>query len=231
MKLIYSGGEYPLDMVILKKTDNPWLKAWDTIYSIYEIDGIYYASWGVTLKNGVNVIAKVFKDTGELPVKTGISVGQEVMWCVERDGVVYLLNITEMYSDGGIHCGKFSMSNITIELKDNPYYSLSPVWPDNTSLRIKIPQPNKAFTLYQLQFTEGNDYRLQMPKFIENLQWIKIGGDVVINTNKYLNSFLFKFSNFDIANGSINVKMQGTALKNSSSSDTSRIYNIYWNFK
>lgn len=247
----WSDGNFPIVLLNVFKHENIWLQDGDLIYSAFKVDGKYYASGIKEAANGMCFIM-AFGNHGtdkiqlseadyitlginnKIPVKVGFDNSEPVYWGLCREGVIYQLDLISESNGNYGKQAKFEVTNNVMEILDNPYWSLDPVWPDDVTVKIKPPTTRKAFRLYNLALPYP-DGSLKYPKYLLKLQWEIVEGTTTVKNsyNKsndvyYLNDAQFRFSQADIENGFILVKMKGTTLKNSYSENTSKIYKIYW---
>ena len=249
--LTWSNGEFPSTMYYANKADNPWMVDGQSVFSIFKADDKFYASGEKVIGNG-QVFAMAFHNTGsDVPfrldfdavviglskesVKTGLDHKETVYWGVWDGETIKKLNLVSTYTGRAGETAIFNLTDIIMEVHDNPYWSINPVWPSDTTLKIKTPTAtNRQFYLYNLAYS-GNDGRLFYPKYLLKLNWEMVEGDTKV-TNSYnkkkdiyfLNQAKFRFTQTDIERGYILVRLKGTPHKNSRSSETSKIYKIYW---
>lgn len=237
------GGSFPFRILQLKKTENPIFQKGDIVYSAFMVDGKLYASAADVFQNRETFVIRALPNanvtvydsiTGKITfVKTGFDVGDEVIWGVWRDGIFNILELQYVYKE---EIGVYAIFGVTMDeaiLYDNPWFSVNPEWPTNLKYKIKKPTAtNKTFYLYNLAYSwDSNmvDWRMEMPKYITGLKWEMVEGTTKItNDKRFLNQAKFRFTSADINKGYIRVRMIGTPLKNSKSTNVSRIYTIYW---
>ena len=216
----YVSSEFPTSIIILKQTDNPWLMKGDELFSAYQDSGNYYAIKSDVFSSD-NMIIKAFPND-KLPVKTGLSGGESPVWAVWRDNKMNLLTITTRQEEG-LTFGKAVISENTITILDNKYYSLDPVWPEVSQLETAPPKAHKYYFFYEVTL-----YRSLMPLYCSDVKLEIAEGDAVLKYGKYFNETSIKISPSDIARGHIDIIIRGKALKNSKSTDTFRKYRLFW---
>ena len=258
----WSDGNFPSTLINVFKADNQWLENGDSVYSSFKVEGKYYAS-GVKVAARNMVFLMAFGNTGtgtvqlsdvdsvsisgyndKIQVKVGLDNKEKIYWGVCRDGIIYQLNlISQKYGKYGYE-GKFMLTDTIMEIIDNPYWSLNPVWPENLSYRLKMPDTlqrralQRDFYLYQMAYPwksggkNHKDCQMWYPKYLEggSLNWGVVDGKSTVKNSKggYLNIAKFRISIEDLRRGYMLLKLTGTPLKNSKSTDTSRVYKIYW---
>lgn len=248
--LPWSDGNFPSTLINVFKADNvSWLQNGDSIYSAFKVEDKYYASCVKVVSRDM-VFLMAFGNTGtgtvqlsdvdsvsivgyddKIPVKVGFNNKETIYWGVCRDGIIYKLNLISKKVGKYGEEGKFMLTDSIVDILDNPYYSVNPVWPLNINYRIKKPEKlNRDYFLYNLAFTGGKDWRLQYPKYLSGLKWeMYYGSSKVTNDKKgFLNQAKFRFTQADVDRGYILLKLTGTPYKNSRSADTSRVYKIYF---
>lgn len=220
--LSFKSTDFPSSMVVLMQRDNGWMQSGDFVYSIYTDDSAYYACWDVGF-TGKDIIVKAF-NTDTYPVKTGLSPGEVPVWGFYRINKMCLLKMSTYKSDGLLF-GRASPTGEYIEVADNKYYSLDPVWPDITELKIKPPiAAGRFIPIYNLIA-----YRPLMPLYVDGVCRLEIcEGSATVRQGKFFNDTQIKFTAADIARGYIRVIIRAKALANSTSTNTYREYKIYW---
>lgn len=238
----WSDGNFPIVLLNVFKAENIWLNDGDLIYSAFKVDGKYYASGVKEAANGMCFIM-AFGNVGSnkvqlseadyisingfddrIPVKVGFDANEPIYWALLREGVIYQLDlISESVGNYGKQA-KFEVTNNVIEILDNPYYSLNPVWPEITELKVKVPTTTKALT-----FSQFMSFRTLMPKWTNGYFVPEIvEGSAKLRVNKYFNACTIRFTKTDVEKGFILLKIKATTLKNSYSENTSKTYKIYW---
>jgi len=249
--LTRNDGNFPSTIYHVYESDNSWMKPGASIFSAFMIEGKLYAS-GENIIGGNQVDAMAFHNTGsdapyqlafdvivqglaKEPVKTGLDFNEVVYWGLWDGAVMKQLILKSTYTSRAGETAIFELTDVVLEIMDNPYWSINPVWPSDTTLKIKTPTAtNRQFYLYNLAYS-GNVGRLFYPKYLLKLNWEMVEGDTKV-TNSYnkkkdiyfLNQAKFRFTQTDIERGYILVRLKGTPHKNSRSSETSKIYKIYW---
>ncbi len=248
--LTWNDGNFPSTMYHVYQSDNVWMEEGLSIYSMFMVDNKYYASGeSIVTSNQLDVVG--FRNTGadsiysiidpipynigKEPVKTGFDYNEQVYWGLWNGVEMKKLMLISTYTSRAGETAIFNLTGETIEVLDNPYWSIDPVWPIDTTLKIKKPTAtNKTFYLYNLAYP-GTDGRLYYPKYLLKLQWEIVEGTTTV-TNSYdkrkdiyfLNQAKFRFTKADIDKGYILVKLKGTVHINSGSTNTSKVYKIYW---
>jgi hypothetical protein len=219
----WNDGNFPAVLYLIEGNSNPWLQKNDSIYSAFAIDGVLYAS-GVKWSRNLTGFGMAFWNTNEMPVKTGLVSDEPIYWGVCRDGVIWELELQSKSGRVGNTYAIFRLGDKRLEIKDNPYYSLDPVWPDVSELRIETPATNKA-----LKFPAFMDYRDILPKFTSGYFVPEIiEGNGKLTKSKYFNSCSYRFTSQDLERGFITLKIHATPLKNSASEQVFKTYKIYW---
>ena len=219
--LSFKSTDFPVSMVILKQTDNPWLENGDYIYSVYQDKGLMFACWDIQYKSK-NVIIKAFGND-DYPVKTGFDKDEAITWGVYSEGCIFKLKLIEYVWDG-LTFGIGTVTDVQLYVNDNRYYSLDPLWPDIGELKITKPLPDKWYQMYELM-----SYGLIMPKYIDGSPWINITmGEAIIKPHKYFNSTKIKLTKADVARGYLVVTIQAKPLINSNFKSTSKQFRIFW---
>lgn len=248
--LVWSDGEFPSTMYHVKKADNPWLRDGDSIFSLFKVGENYYAC-GEKLIGNNQVFAMAFHNTGsdeiyqvnfdnivtglsKEPVKTGFDFNELVYWGVWDGLSIKKLSLKSTYDGRGGITAVFDLTDEDINGLDNPYWSINPIWPTDLTVKILPPTTRQAFRLYNLAVPYP-DGRLNYPKYLLRLRWEMAEGTTTVKNsyNKlkniyYLNDAQFRFTQADIDRGYIMVKLYGDVHCNSASTDTSRVYKIYW---
>lgn len=248
--LTWNDGNFPSTIYWVQKADNPWMVNGQSVFSMFKVDDKYYASGEKEIGND-QVFVMAFHNTGsdspyqlafdvlptglsKEPIKTGLDYDEPVYWGFWDGQNIKQLILTSTYTSRGGEAAIFELTDVVMVVLDNPYWSLNPVWPADTTLKIKTPKTKQALRLYNLA-EKGNDGKLFYPKYLLKLQWQVVEGTTTVknsyNKSKdvyYLNDAQFRFSQADINKGYILVKLYGTPHINSMSADTSKIYKIYW---
>jgi hypothetical protein len=267
----WSDGNFPSTLINVFKADNPWLENGDSIYSAFMVDDKYYAS-AVKVAERNMVFLMAFGNTGtgtvqlsdvdsvsivgyndKIPVKVGFNNKELIYWGVCRDGIIYKLEmISKKNGKYGVE-GKFALMDkivdgqktyLEIEIQDNPYYSLNPVWPENLNYRLKMPDTlqrralQRDFYLYNMAYPwqlggkNNPDWQMQYPKYVQggSLMWEIFDGKSTVKNDKkgFLNQAKFRIAIEDLRRGYMLLKLTATPLPNSKSTDVSRIFKIYW---
>lgn len=258
----YSDGNFPAVLLNVFKSDNDWLQNGDSIYSAFKVDEKYYASMVKEAARGmVFLMAAGNTGTGtiqlsdadsisivgyddKIPVKVGFDNKEKVYWGVCRDGIIYKINLTHEKNGKYGKEGKFILTDTIMDVFDNPYWSLNPVWPENLNYRLKMPDTTqkralqREFYLYDMAYPwvsggkNNKDWQLWNPIYVKggSLKWEMYDGKSIISRSggRYLNQTKFRIAIEDLRRGYMLLKMTAEPLKNSTSTDTSRIYKIYW---
>lgn len=221
--LFWNNGEFPAVLYLIEKKTNDWLKVTDVICSAYEFEGKLYASGAKTSKNTTAFGMAFWNDTN-IPVKSGLNVGDVPVWAVYREGEMYQLDLVNTTVRNNSTYAKFELTTKPIEILDNLYYSIDPVWPEITALETERPTTAKALT-----FSQFMDYKPLLPKFTTgNFVPEIVEGDAKLRLSKYFNACTIRFNEAGVANGYILLKVNAKPLQNSQSKDNSRTYKIYW---
>jgi hypothetical protein len=219
----YNDGNFPSTNYLIDPADNAWYQKGDSIYSIFKINDEYFAS-GVKWSKSKMGFAMAFANIHDMPVKTGFGADEQVYWGVCRKGLIYKLNLQNTYPGKYDTNAVFAITDEILIVHDNPYYSLNPIWPDITELRVKKPVTTKDLTMSQFMA-----YQPLMPKYhAGGLKPEIVEGDVTLKVNKYFNSCTLRFTKAAVEKGYIFLKIVATPLKNSTSDQVSKTYKIYW---
>lgn len=131
---------FPCKILFFLSDEIEGLEEGDRIYSYYEYNGQYYASFEreVYYNSRVVAIGMAFNH-GETSYdnpnnfKFGFNHNEIVNWGIYRNGVMFKLQVTDEYNQQG--AGEFSfkyakgiVTNEVVDVKDNLFYSLDPVW-------------------------------------------------------------------------------------------------------
>jgi len=238
--LSFKSTDFPTNIIIMYQEENTWLKKGDAIYAVYQDEGLYYADFDVTYldkNNGYykgekakSVIIKSFSSDPEFQVKTGFYNDEQIIWALWRNNLMTVFTLST-YSSQGLIFGVGTLTNTIIQVYDNLYYSIDPLWPpaEQMILNIYPPVTKRNIVFYQLK--KADNKLVKYPLYLENMRWELYEGFGKVTTRALLNNTLFYFTDADIRRGYIKVKLIGTTLKNSASEDTFRIYTIAWNIK
>ena len=230
-EMIHPGG-----MIILLAKDNSWLQLGDIVISAWKEGGNLFAS-GESLPAKVSgnppqlgAITKVWTDSDDTAIKDGLWAGEEVYWGLYRNGVVYQLSITT-YVDGGLTLGIGTLSDEEIVIEDNPYYSLNPVWTDETDFSLIVtPVLNTKYTFYK-----AIPYDTMLPDYMTKINFeinepgIKVSKSVSSKGVVFFNSSTITFTTKEaIDKGYFDFKVFGTPLANSASDAVFKIFKLSW---
>lgn len=220
--LSFTSMDFPKDIIILKAAENTWMQKGDFVYSIYQDNGAYFASWDVGFKSQ-NLIIKSFASDPEHPVKTGIGSNETAIWGLWRNDTMRMMEITT-YKDKYYTYGK-AVIKFRMTVFDNLYFSLDPIWPAATEFKILPPIAGQY-----IYFRDVFAYRPMMPKYVAGACKLEIcEGSALVRNSTTFNMTQIKFTAADIERGYVVVTIRGTPLKNSSVSSTSKNYKLYWN--
>lgn len=230
--LTFAGrtGSLPLDIKfvergeIIKGADDG-----DKIISYFTVEGINYAShYGIcSLRNGT--IGKAMEDS-RLPVRTGFLKGDAFNYAVYHKGRFNKVNWLRSYSKGGHTLWEGELGEV-VDVRDNPYYSLPPYWPDTDNWVTKPygAVPTTAFKdryLYKyIKFIEW--FPLYYTKGSMGMEIVEGNGKFKLDKRNISNS-TYIFSKNDIERGQIKLKFTCVPLVNSGSTDTERILTLRW---
>jgi hypothetical protein len=111
-----------------------------------------------------------------------------------------------------------------MEILDNPYWSLNPIWPDIDELKVSIPVAN-TYIPFGYFFTYDKLTPSQTPGwFTPEI----VEGDAKLRVSKYFGSCSIRLSTTDVLRGYIKMKISAQLFPNSTSEQSSKIYKIYW---
>lgn len=218
----WNDGSYPLTSYQIKPAENSWYISGDLIYSAFKVDTSFYASGAKWSTSSVG-FGMAFKNDNSISIKNGFVIDEPVYWGVWRESSVLQLNLKSSYTADYITYAVFELDSISLDVKDNPYYSLDPVWPTITELKVKKPVTTKALTMAQFMA-----YKPLMPKYASLDRPEVSETAAVIRVGKYFNSCTIRFGEADVRKGYLLMKIYATPLQNSKSTETFKTYKIYW---
>lgn len=226
--LTYRGQtEFPIDIKIVER-GKMIVGAYDKdeIISYFTIDGINYACFGgiCSLTNGT--IGKAMADSN-LPKRTGFLDGEQINYAVYNNGEYKKVVWTNSYEKSGHTLWEGQLGEV-VEIEDNPYYSIDPVWPESDYIASPYSTAPKASAM-KVKLSKHFKVGEYVPKYYETYTFELVEGDGVIYPyDKVPNNVSYKFTKTDIAREYIKVKIVCTPLKNSGSKDTERILKLQW---
>lgn len=227
--LTWNNGSFPIKNYIINPVDNAWYQTGDSIYSIYKIGDYYYANAVKWSKSSMGFAMAFANDSG-VPLKNGFIEGDVIYWGVCRDGNITEIKLISTYAGQYDVNSIFAETEHALDVKDNLYYSLNPIWPTITELKIAVPGTSKA-----IPFSKLMPYSELTPKWTTGYFTPEISGtDAILKLSKnkiglvFLNSCTIRFKKADVDRGYFYLKIKATVLANSRSSDTERVYKIYW---
>ena len=226
----WNDGNLPLTLYKIDSKQNGWLQKGDSIYSAFEIEKQLYAS-GVKWSKNAIAFGMAFHNDKSVPVKNGFEVGEKIYWGVCRNGKIWELELQNTFEKNGDVYAIFQLGERPLIILDNPYYSLDPVWPEITELRINEPTTTKALKFYQ--FMPG--FSALTPKWTTGSFFPEISEtNAVLRFSKGRNGIIFlnaceiRFRKADVEKGYFMLKIHATPLKNSQSKQFFKTYKIYW---
>ncbi len=109
---------------IFNKNTIEGIQTGDLLYTYFEIGKKRYASTSIEITTNEEYFIQKGKNN-DFPKKTGFDVGEVVQYAIFRDGKYYLLETNTDWA--------FTQAVVTeevIEVHNNPFYSIEPIWPD-----------------------------------------------------------------------------------------------------
>lgn len=210
--------EFYYFLLLLDIKDNEFLVNDDIFYSIYELDGIKRANFETRpiTKKTIYAFLKATYDDDSLPVKTGFSKDEKIIWGLWRKDTMIKILIEKTFFKEGKLFGIIKLTNETLDVKNNLYYSLEPTWKDK-NLNIEIEKP--VFRTYTFQ--ELFDYKKLLPSFSTNYTFLVNG--------KEINNLKYKPSKEEIESKYLFLTIKAKAFVDSGIDEIERIYKFYWN--
>ena len=204
----------------------------DQILSAYEFEGEFYASWLQPARASTFII-RVMADDSDTPVKTGVSTGEYPFYFLLRDDKLTLLD-AERTKGSWINTIVLSDTRVEIEVHDNLYFTLCPVWPEVYEVTIStIPfdinqPPNRWSRIPFFRWLAANQF---WPQFISDWDIVLVTGDGVLTVparNKTLGACTYRFHPADIERGYIELKVKVVPLANCESDNLTRNVKIFF---
>lgn len=230
--LPWSNGNFPIKNYLIDPGKNSsWYAQGDSIYSIFKVNEKYYAS-GVKWSKSSMGFAMAFANDGEVPtlVQNGFLPDDVIYWGRCRKGVITQINLISTYKGKLGECAVFAETEHILTVEDNPYYSLDPIWPVLTDLKIEVPTYKKAMT-----FTQLMDLNKITPKWTEGWYTPELSGTnakLKLAKNRdgkiFLNACTIRFSKDDVAQRYFFLKIIANPLPNSTSPYKEQVYRIHW---
>lgn len=219
--------EFPVDIRIVERgVMITGAQNGDTIYSYFTVNGINYASWyGIcSLRDGT--IAKALGDS-DLSVRTGFLQDEEVSYAVKTGGVHKKVIWTGTYEKSEQTLWLAYLSEEVVQIEDNPYYSLSPVWPAFDAEIYPYAQvPTTAYRdRFLYKYIQWNKY---LPQNISGWTIQLVEGTGRLTVAKSPSQSTYTFTKADMLRRSVTFKIVVTPLQNSASKDTSRTIILKW---
>jgi hypothetical protein len=131
----YTGGGP--SYFIFNKNIIKGIQTGDLLYTFFEIGKKRYASTSTEITDSEEYFIQKGINN-DFPKKTGFDDGEAVQYAIFRDGKYYLL---ETNTDWAFT--QAAVTNEVIEVHNNPFYSIEPVWPEgdiNGEYVFQIPQ-------------------------------------------------------------------------------------------
>ena len=212
------GAAMPGEMAYATFSDfNPG----DQILSAYEFEGEFYASWLQPARASTFII-RVMADDSDTPVKTGVSTGEYPFYFLLRDDKLTLLD-AERTKGSWMNTIVLSDTRVEIEVHNNLYFTLCPVWPEVDSIML-----NRIPALSNLPFNRWLPYNQFQPLFTESIEFELVTGSGRLTPSRTLNFWRYWFRPADIDRGYIELKVNAIPLANCQSDNLTRVVKIYF---
>ena len=212
------GAAMPGEMAYATFSD---FKPGDQILSAYEFEGEFYASWLQPARASTFII-RVMADDSDTPVKTGVSPGEYPFYFLLRDDKLTLLD-AERTKGSWINTIVLSDTRVEIEVHDNLYFTLCPIWPEVDSIML-----NSTPALSNLPFNRWLPYNQFQPLFTESLEFELVKGSGRLTPSGTLNFWRYWFRPADIDRGYIELKVKAIPLANCESDNLTRNVKIFF---
>jgi hypothetical protein len=234
--LTYVGKtDFPIDIKMVQKgTMISGASHGDEIVSYYPYGGEYFASHKGVCSLTSGTVAKAMQDS-DLPIKTGFYPDDEINYAVYQNGKYYKVEWGNYTSRGGNKYYEGSVTRDVVDIKDNLYYSLPPVWPD----QIHPVFPENTYTIHPygekpilgtMKLFRLIQIQKYLPKFYQpygNVFSVVEGTGKVIVT-KDISQSSYVFTQADLNRKSITLRITTVPLPNSGSKDTFRDLKLSW---
>ena len=223
--LTYRGTtEFPIDIKIFAEGDLIGAQPGDLIVSAFMHEGNYYACWEAKVASNGSCIGKGLGDS-ELPAKTGFAEGETVYYFIYRNGEYLDVYLLASYQKNSITLWQAEIGDQPIQVFDNPYYSLDPVWPDidfTVTPYEQIPT-SKYADRHLWNYIQWSKY---FPQHVQNTTVTLLSGKGKFYPSKYTNTLGYWFK--DQTEKEVKFLIKCTPLKNSRSADNERVLILKW---
>jgi hypothetical protein len=190
----------------------------DEIISYFSIEGVNYAGHSGTCSLIKGTIGKAMPN-GDYPVITGFIQGMPFNYAVYHEGQYYKVEWTGSYTKSGHTLWNGKLTD-TVQIKDNPYWSLDPEWPDFMpqvqAMKAPVIGKQKLYNYLQIQKYMPVYY---MP-FSCKFSIIEASGKLTIT--KDISQTSYTFTDLDMQRGYITLLLSCEPFVNSQSVDNSR---------
>ncbi len=179
----------------------------DQILGAYELNGEFYASWIQPARAGTFII-RAMADDDDTPLKTGVSAGEDPFYFLVRDDNLTLLE--SLRTKGSwMNTIVLTDTRVEIEVHDNLYYSLCPVWTDVDEITLTKTPP-----LSNLPFFRWFPYNQVQPLYTESIEFELVTGSGRLTPSRTLNHWRYWFRPDDLERGYIELQIKATPLAN-----------------
>lgn len=203
------GSEFPAEIVL---TDFKDYEAGDIIFSAYEFDGMYYASWKDTpkpdKKTGKFFVRCMADDN--LFFKTGVYRNELPVYILYRNESYTLLNLDRRKTSGYWIEGSLSLTDNQVVLHDNLYYSFCPEWPNKNVTIARKPIKANSYEYFYTFF----NFNEVLPKYYDKIEFEIEVGDGRYLPKPSMTMCRYKFTQSDINRGFIKLKARVTPFIN-----------------
>jgi hypothetical protein len=225
--LTFTGntGQLPIDTKIVERGNMiHGASDGDEIISYFSIEGVNYAGHSGTCSLTKGTIGKAMPN-GDYPVITGFIQGMPFNYAVYHEGQYYKVEWTGSYTKSGHTLWNGKLTD-TVQIKDNPYWSLDPEWPeiDHEVQAYRAPLTGKS-NLY-LYFP----IQRYMPKYYKpySCKFSTIEASGRLTKPKDISRTAYTFTKTDLQRGYITLLLSCEPFVNSTSVDTERAIKLIW---
>jgi hypothetical protein len=226
--LTFTGntGQMPVDFRPIEKgTMIEGASDGDQIISYYTIDGVHYAGHFGTCSLSKGTVAKAMPDGG-YPVITGFLPGMQINYAVYHEGQYWKVEWTGSYTKSGHTLWTAKLTDQTIEVKDNLFWSLNPEWPEISheaqAMKTPVIGKSKLYLYFPIQQYLPKYYIPFSCKF----KTIEASGKLTVTKNISQTSYTFTKS--DMQRGYITLLITCMPFPNSTTKDTERVIKLKW---
>lgn len=199
------GNEMPAQTALVTFDD---FQNGDVIYSAYQYQGEFYASWENPAKTGQFFI-KCMGNDSDTPVKTGVDTDENPVYVLLRNNEYSVVSLTVTRNAGYYYEGYLTDTREPIVLLDNLYYYLCPQWPAVSEI---LPYKKlKSGYFYFKDFLAFNQF---LPKYTTSISFALVEGDGRLlppaKITNMPNMWRYQFVKSDFTRGYIKLKVRGT---------------------